>query len=87
MEVWMRQIYSSLLWPHYDCIYLQVVQSPEELQIEQNIHGLWVQFYKRAKRRLWTLEDKSFFVCWEDVVRKHEEPLLTMCGSRIFYKF
>ena len=61
--------------------------SPDEVKKEQNIHGIWVQFYKRAKRHLFMLEDKSFFVCWEDIIRKHEEPLLTMCGSRIYYKF
>ena len=67
-----------------DCFILQVVQSPVGLEI---IHGLWLQFYKRAKRQLWTMEDKPLFACWEDIVKRVEEPLLSMCGSRIYYKF
>ena len=49
-------------------------------------HGLWAKYFSRS-RRLWMLDEKPFFVTFEDIVGTLELPSIQCEGLRLYYKF
>ena len=62
--------------------------------VAPNDSGIWVKHFREKttkkdnkKTKLWTLEDKPFFLLLPDIVRKLDPPDISPMGQRILYSF
>lgn len=64
------------------------METPKGMETDSK-HGVWVRYFTRSRQggNSWMMDDDYFFVLFEDINQKIQEPDLSVVGLRFYYKF
>ncbi|KAL5006360.1 hypothetical protein ScPMuIL_015166 [Solemya velum] len=61
-----------------------IVQTPSGMQPLPEV-GVWVQYLKKVRASLWSIQEKAFFLEFHHICRRIEPPSVKVMGTHVYY--